>query len=292
MQAVHRDDLPVLLEDGTPEPRSWGIRMTNTEVADLAVDFYAALPMPGSRLTVGLALTDAAGNPGVMVAITFVASPDRVVVIAPDGLDAGPGISLQWATAETDDTCSGACVVADWDDAAPGDRHVIGWIAGAALGTMKVRGSAGTTAASTVGAAYALGDADLEGGAPNIQVQPGVPPGNNLGAKAIRDAAFPVTAEHRLYGIWTAIDLKIACVGTCVITANAWEELHRASACGPAMISWTGPGGAGGDGQLFYPIRGPPAGDYAFTVELSADAYMANRLPGTPTSGSGSTSTS
>ncbi|HEV8361001.1 MAG TPA: hypothetical protein VGR28_11155 [Candidatus Thermoplasmatota archaeon] len=280
--AVHDDDLPLVAREDTPDDRAWGLRIDSTATGDIAVDFMAAYPLQSSRFTVGLAFTDAEGNPGQIVAIVFVDSPDRILVAGlPEAGDAALPARVAWSTAATDETCPGACVVTTYEHADPGTRYLVGWVAGATRATMQVRGPAGTSATWTTGAAYGIGDPDLRNGAANAQVQPGIPAGNSVGAKAIAGASAPITAQGRLYGIWTVIDLKIACVGTCVITENAWWAAGLActpagaEVCATSGISWSGPGGIGGSANRFYRIGGTPPGAYEFKLDYVADAYVA-----------------
>jgi hypothetical protein len=126
------------------------------------------------------------------------------------------------------------------------------------------------------GPAYALGSPELQGGSPNLQAQQTVA-GSGIGAKVIRDASFAVTAQHRLYGVWYAQELKIVCAAVCINKANVDGPLTQGCAlglpvCGNGKISWTGPDG-GGQNRLFYPFQGAAAGDYRFRVDLMVDAY-------------------
>lgn len=158
----------------------------------------------------------------------------------------------------------------------PGNSiFVVAWGAGLERVDFRILGAPGTLAIVNEGTAMAAGDAELEGGAPNVQLQKNYATYQGVGVKLVRDARADVAAERALHGFWLHNNVKFVCQGQCVSPGAVHalcDQLADAS-CDTTRISWSGPGGAGASGAPSYALLNAPAGAYTFREDLKVDAY-------------------
>lgn len=325
LAGAFHSDLPIAETVTGDGFQSWGVRVTNDAEADINIDMHGGYPPSSSRVTAGVVFFDADKQPTVMAAFTFLLSPDRTEFHPPP--EQGPlepaqvhgdasaledvefSVHTNQAGSDSDDPSAQAhcpawfCVAVDLLDRDRGDHHLVVWMAGVDDTTMMVRGNAITDVATEPGEAYAIGDAELDDGAPNVQAQrtvcdertdaPSCPlPGPTgasydvkLGAKVIKDATIPIEGQDRLWGFWGALDFKLVCqltVGICPdnVYQNAEVECSRlvnamtGHHCQREDLDWDGPGDLGGDDRWWtYPILDGPPGDYSFDVNYMSDVW-------------------
>lgn len=204
-------------------------------------------------------------------------APRNVVTLGYAGLDAfEERVGLR--THATDASCPYACVTlygSPWT----GPYWVL-WDGGMSRTTTEVWGPDGAKAHVGRGTPHALSDAMLTDGSPNVQAGLLLPspagPSRPAGAKALRDAVVEVQVEHRLHGLFYALDGKRAC--TLLTACAAGDEVEGFCGqvtgidCRSVAISWAGPAG-GGSGNWAYPLIDEPPGAYKFRIDRALDAW-------------------
>jgi hypothetical protein len=304
--AWHVDDPPpVVHRDTAQHAASWGLRVDTTEPGDVALDLEATEPPEDdwTHVSTGFGLYDD-GELSLLSALTLHDSPDRTRAgVGAGGAEAGyevdrlrRGEGAASPGAEVDlvgpaaggggtDTCPWLCLGIETTGAEPGAHRYLLWTGGVGDVELTVH-DPGEVAEVAVreGEATVLGDADLEGGDANAQVQrtacercpvPGTSTDAALGVKVLRGAFATERVDDRLYGFWSASDVELACqftVGACLGASSltaACSALAPA-ACDPTQLSWEGPGG-GGQGPGGHAFVGEPPGAYRFTVDRKVD---------------------
>lgn len=160
----------------------------------------------------------------------------------------------------------------------PGNSvFVVAWGAGLERVTFRVLGDADLALRVNEGSARALGDVELEGGSPNVQIQKNYALYQGVGVKVIRDARASLGASQALHAFFLHNNVKIVCQSGpgCVTpgTVDAACRLAAGASCDATRLSWSGPGGAGGAGAPSYTILNGAAGAYEFREDFKADAY-------------------
>lgn len=319
--SAYHTDAPTLYEDTRDEAASWGLTMDQAEEDDIQVHVTGDLPVEKSRLTVGVVFFDEDQNWQVIAAFTALASPDRNVVrpapetgsdVEPTVLAGDPGaledvsfdVTLEDQGPGVASTCPGwFCATITLQDRAPGEHHLITWMAGVSATSISVDGNGLADVDARQGDAVTVGDVELPAGTANVQFQethcderteaPSCPAQEHLGAsydvkvgaKALADVDVPFEAQDRAWGFWQIVDVKLVCqftVGVCpghllpqaLYSCNVLVGLVSDERCSRADISWDGPGDHGEDGpRSLQPIEGAPAGSYTFTVDRMVDAW-------------------
>lgn len=160
----------------------------------------------------------------------------------------------------------------------PGNRvFVVAWGAGLERVTFRALGDADVAITVNEGSARALGDAELEGGSPNVQIQRNYALYRGVGVKVIRDARAPLHATQAMHAFFLHNNVKMVCQsGPGCVSPGAVDAACRLAidaSCDATRLSWSGPGGSGGAGEPSYAVLDGAAGAYEFREDLKADAY-------------------
>lgn len=275
---VGADDL--LYDRQVAGSRAFGLKVTTGATGAYAFEIasnYLGGPYPGHVDSFGAWLYDGAKAFQFGIAVGGGVSQDRVVTrLGAGGLDGGAlpeGVHL-------DDSGLDAGSMRFTIVTPPhSTRYVVAWAAGMHEARFRVWGPADTAVAVNEGPAYALGDAELADGGPNVQVQRSYAQFQYVGAKAMARTSATIAATQGAYGLWASHAFKQVCprgfaTPSCrqVDVAPACAEAEVS--CDTARLSWQGPGGAGGTGSRAYNLlqhRGP--GAYTFAVDHKLDAY-------------------
>jgi hypothetical protein len=242
------------------------VKATTTSAGTIAVDLYTTGPATAGDVGAGACQTDNAGNPVFCFVFTSLLSPNRLI-LTPTAGPAPESATVRARTTETDAACQFLCLGLTLADQPPGDYYFVLWGGGGSATSLEVRANSGSAVANLGTAMYA-GDVDFTNGHPDIQVQQGAAPAV-VGAKLVQDASVSYSAPARLYGLFFDFDfLKFVCVGVCVFPVGLVSPLGVST----SQVSWSGPGGAGGNGKFNFYL-GAPGGDYTFRIDQKVDAY-------------------
>lgn len=296
-------DMPVVHEETVEGAGAFGVETIVDEPGDVGIALTGWGPAQSATISAGVTVHDENKNDVFTFALTAHGSPDRTIVSpAPEA----PAQSGTWDDgAWTTEAIGDASVLEDVDitidvfeqpvgsdlqtqaqpvirvattsSDASGDVYRTAWVGDVAQTTLEVESDAGIASVDTVaGTAYVKGDADIEEGTPNVQLQTSELPAT-VGAKVMNDATVEVDAEHGLSGFWGLSDFKLACqyqVGACLWASQVYAECSAALGedCSPGQISWDGPDSAG-EGSGLYSLDGTSPGAHTFTVDHKVDIY-------------------
>jgi hypothetical protein len=283
-------DAPVLAEDSTDEPASWGIRVDRDTVGDIRINLDGVAPAQKSEVSVGAVIFEDR-ELRFALALSVHASPDRTITTpfpseaederrqAVQMGELPDSVELDLGLPSGDEECPLICLTLDSFDQAAKSHYYIVWVAGTDGAELSVKSEDGGNAVTKQGDSLGLGDPALQNGV-SYQVQRtfATPLGPQpLGFKVMKDARADFAVDEELWGAWGVSDFKKACSfgpgpSPCLNVANNRVCQVRDMNCYPSKISYDGPDG-GETGESVYGLWGESPGDYTFRVDHKVDPY-------------------
>lgn len=284
------DDL--LYEHQVPGSRGYAVKVVTGATGAYRFEVasnYLGGPYPGHVDSFGAYLYNDAKAFQFGISISGGVSQDRVITrLGAGGLDGGAlpdGITMD------DSGLDAGSVRFDIITPPHSTRYVVAWAAGMHEARLRVWGPADTSVVVNQGPAYAIGDAQLPDGGPNVQVQRSYAQFQYVGAKVMAKTSATLQLANGIFGSWASNSYKAVCPtgfgGRCVNLAADQLCAQVSLRCDTAQLSWSGPGGSG-SGYRSYSFVAPMApGAYTFTVDAKLDAYGPWRTLGVPWVGLG-----
>lgn len=284
------EDAPVLAEETTDEPASWGIRVDRDTVGDIRINLDGTAPAQKSEVSVGAVIFEDR-QLRFALALSVHASPDRTIMtpfpseaederkqVIQQG-ELPDSVELDLGLPSGDEECPLICMTIDSFDQAAKSHYYIVWVGGSSGADLTVKSEDGGNAVTKQGDALSLGDPALRNGV-SYQVQRtfATPIGPQpVGFKVMKNATADFPVDDELWGAWGVSDFKKACYfgpgpSPCLNVANNRVCQQRGMNCYPSAISYDGPNG-GDSGESIFGLWGEPAGDYTFRVDHKVDPY-------------------